>query len=110
MARTQDSRTVNWAFFHHADVGQWTWRQLSVDGSIAEISSPLSDFGSAVGDALKHGFRPKEHHWVVSHRTGTTHFHPGNTPISIPSDRQAVKPPNGRKLAPASTKREENAN
>lgn len=102
MARRQDdSRApVNWVFNYHVD--EWTWRQLSIDGSIAHISSPLQDFGAAVSDALKQGFRPKEHHWVVMNRTGTTHFRPGSMPISIPPDRQAVKSPNGRTPVSAS--------
>src|SRR4030095_3086843 len=108
VAHTQiDLRTpVNWSFIHHADERQWTWRQLSVDGSIARISSPRADFGAAVVDAIKQGFRPREHHWVVTNRTGTTHFHPGNTPFSIPPDPPAVKPPNGRKRVPARAKRQ----
>jgi hypothetical protein len=75
----------NWAFIYHHVEKQWTWRQLSVDGSIARSSSPLSDFGEAVSEAIRHGFRPKEHHWVVTNRTGTTHFHPGKMPIPIPA-------------------------
>ena len=107
MARTQDDsqKPVNWAFINHGEESEWTWRQLSFDGSIAHISSPLQDFGAAVSDAIKHGFRPKEHHWVVTNRTGTTHFHPGSMPISIPPDRTVVKPPNGRRRVLASTKR-----
>jgi hypothetical protein len=106
VARTQDySQTplLNWAFIGHAKKNQWTWRQLSIDGSIAHISSPLSDFGAAISDAIKHGFRPKEHHWVVTNKTGTTHFHPRSTPLSTP-DSPAAKPANGH--VPASTKQE----
>ena len=86
MARTRyDSpKPVNWAFINHVEGSLWTWRQLSIDGSIAHISSPLQDFGAAISDAIKHGFRPKEDHWVVTNRTGSTHFPPGRMPISIP--------------------------
>ena len=110
MARRQDySRTVSWAFVHHAESSQWTWRQLSVDGSIAHISSPLFDFGAAVVDAIRHGFRPKEHHWIVTNTNGTTHFHPGNPPLSIPPDGLAVKPPKERRRLPKSGKETQRA-
>jgi hypothetical protein len=58
--------------------------QLEIDGSVKLKSSPLSDFGAVVGDALKHGFRPEEHHWIVTNKTGTTHFQPGTNPNALP--------------------------
>jgi hypothetical protein len=91
MARTQDDSLGNWAFIHHADKSRWTWRQLKMDGSIELTSSPFSDFGAVVGDALKHGFRPKEHHWAVTNKNWTTHFQPGNPPISIPPGSPTAK-------------------
>ena len=100
--RRHSSRTVNWAFVRHAESGDWTWREMSIDGSIARISSPLWDFGATISDAITHGFRPKEDHWVVTNRTGTTHFDPGSTPIAIPPDHQVVKPPNERRRVSAS--------
>ena len=109
MARTQDdTRTpVNWAFIHDVNgKDAWTWRRLKFDGSIALTSSRLSDFGAAVSDALNHGFRPQEHHWMVQNNNWTTHFHPGATPILVPPDSQAVKPTNGSTRVPASTKQE----
>jgi hypothetical protein len=65
---------------------------------------PLSEFGVAVSDAIKHGFRPKLHHWIVTNRTGTTHFHPGNAPIFVPSDSLPVKRPVARRRAHVITK------
>ena len=100
MARTQDDLLGNWSFVHHADESRWTWRQPKIDGSIELTSSPFSDFGAVVGDALKHGFRPKEHHWVVTNKNWTTHFHPDSPPISIPRDSPAVRRPH-RTQAPA---------
>ncbi len=82
---------VNWAFILH-DENQWIWRQLRIDGSIElHSSSQFPGFGVAVVDAIKHGFSPKEQHWVMTNKTGTTHFHPGNKPIFIPPDFRSVR-------------------
>jgi hypothetical protein len=113
VARTQDnSQTpVSWELVCHIDEGHsWTWRRLKIDGSIELTSSPLSDFGTAVGDALKHGFRPKEQHWVVKSKNWTSHFHPGDTPISITPNGQAVTRPTEPRPAPETTERDCSSN
>src|SRR5262245_46052175 len=97
---------VSWSFNYDVHEGRWTWRQLSIDGSIAHISSAFSDYGAAVVDAIKHGFRPREHHWVVMNRTGITHFHPGNAPVSIAPDGLVVQRPTGDQRVPIRTKRQ----
>jgi hypothetical protein len=87
------SKPVAWELIcHNGDNHAWTWRRLGVDGSIEQTSAPLGDFGAAVGDALKHGFSPKTQHWIVKSKDWTTHFHPGDTPISItPNDEAAPR-------------------
>lgn len=109
MARAPDDKRipVAWAFILH-DENQWIWRQLRIDGSIEfHSSSRLPGFGVAVVDAIKHGFSPKEQHWVVTNKTGTTHFHPRRKPISIlPDHLQSVRAPAARGKASALAKPE----
>ena len=62
----------------------WGWRRLAADGTIEEQSSEtLPDFGRAMSSALAHGFKPKEHSWVIRNATWTTHFPPGDNPVNV---------------------------
>jgi hypothetical protein len=83
---------VHWELIHLPNGSDtWAWQRLKIDGSIELTSSPLSDFGTAVADALKHGFRPKEHHWIVKSKSSVTHFHPGQTPVSVRPGHQVAQ-------------------
>ena len=85
--------TARWQFVMHQDpYGEvWTWRRLMFDGSIEFTSEPHADFGKAVIDAVRNGFQPKQHPWVVITGDRCTHFAPDEPPVSIPRDTRAVK-------------------
>jgi hypothetical protein len=82
---------VHWQFLAHDDgIGErWIWRCIAVDGGIEQISEPLADFGKAVLDAAKHGFRPKSNAYVVITRGWVTHYQPHGDPVSIPPESAA---------------------
>jgi hypothetical protein len=70
-----------WQFMEVADGGPdvWTWRVLGPAGNFEEVSEPHHHYGSAVTDAIKHGFLPSNDHWVVITSAGVTHFEPAGS-------------------------------
>jgi hypothetical protein len=89
---------VRWWFKEHrepAGRARWTWRTVSVDGSIVVTSSEFKDFGVVVLDAIKGGFRPLTDHWIVETQFGTTHYKKGERAVIVPNDESAfdTRPP-----------------
>ena len=65
---------VRWKFVQESEK-QWVWHRLKDDGELVETSQSLPDFGAAIWDALRGGFSPKKHSWVVITRQGvSSHF------------------------------------
>ena len=57
----------------------WTWRVLGPAGNFEDVSEPHRNYGSAVTDAIKHGFLPSNEHWVVTTAAGVTRFEPAGS-------------------------------
>ena len=91
---------TTWQFVLHTDGVReaWTWRRTRIDGAPLEVSCDFhADYGKAVNDAIRHGFRPSHEPWAVINGNSVTHFLPDCRPPR----------PRGRKRAgprtPAST-------
>jgi hypothetical protein len=88
--------TVRWWFKEQRQPkrSRWTWRRMSVDGSIERISCEFGDYGAAVLDALRNGFQPVSDHWIVEGALTTTHFERGERAVVVPSEPHSdAKPP-----------------
>ena len=62
--------------FSTADVTrrkQWYWMRTDTPGSEKQ-SSAFPDYGTAVADAIKHGFLPSRDSWAVHTHSGTTEY------------------------------------
>jgi hypothetical protein len=90
-----------WTFRQQREAGRsyWTWTLLAADGSIDTISGSLSDYGAAIHDAVNHGFRPTEDHWVVKSIYYTTHYERGKRAVIVGEQRTSgITPPPTRPL------------
>ena len=67
-------------FFDHDDADGWKWRRGSTDGFASAPSLTHHSFGSAISDAMLHGFSPSKHRWIVEDVASVTHFAPGEGP------------------------------
>ena len=68
---------VRWNFLR-VNAG-WVWQRVYADGTSEEASRPL-DFGKAIADAIRNGFRPHREYWTLVDNEFTTHFEPGAEP------------------------------
>jgi hypothetical protein len=85
---------VRWELVFHADgKSGWSWRRLRIDESIASASEPFPTFGKAINDALKYGFSPRTHSWVVKNYDWTTCFYPGGRSITTGPHDQVIQRP-----------------
>lgn len=77
---------IRWQFVEdtQAPDTSWTWRVLLLDGTIQTHSQRFKSYGAAVGDAIRNGFRPSQHHWIVVTRHIATHFRPGEPHVVVP--------------------------
>jgi hypothetical protein len=77
-----------WKFKQHRENPRsyWTWSLLAVDGTIETISGSLADYGAAIHDAVNHGFRPTEDHWIVESIYYTTHYARGKQAVIVRPD------------------------
>lgn len=71
--------TYRWHFVLQADQC-WSWKRLGDDGSVDETSETCADFGKAVAHALRHGFNPRRHLWIVDHHQWHEWNVPGKSP------------------------------
>ena len=85
MTRHRDPQ-VQWEFMEvpAAPKSRWRWRKLLVSGEQEAVSGEFEDYGLAVYDALRHGFRPKGQHWSTVTRDGTTHYQAGGEAAAAP--------------------------
>ena len=77
---------VRWHFVEEylADATRWSWRVLEMDGTIERQSQSFPTYGEAVIEAIRHGFQPRQDHWVVATRHAISHFRPGKPPLTVP--------------------------
>jgi hypothetical protein len=72
---------------------QWTWRTIAADGGILKQSAPFKDYGQAVVDAIKHGFRPTSDYWAIETAHSVARFAQGQRSAFIPKiDRKPLAP------------------
>jgi hypothetical protein len=72
---------------------QWTWRTIAADGGILKQSAPFKDYGQAVVDAIKHGFRPTSDYWAIETAHSIARFAHGQRSAFIPKiDRKPLAP------------------
>ena len=76
---------MRWNFLLHPD-GSWSWQRVRVNDATDQVSGQHTDFARAVADALRLGFDPERHLWVVEHKHGSTHYAPGAKPVNFPRD------------------------
>jgi hypothetical protein len=77
-------KTPRWELILRENGSQgWSWRRIGIDGSVETASGSYPNFGLAIGDAVKNGFRAKDQEWTIRTQKSTTHFPPGKTPFSI---------------------------
>lgn len=87
-------KTPRWELvLHEHGSHRWSWRRIGIDGSIEHAAGPYSDFGLAMGDAVKNGFCARDEDWAIKTQKWITHFPPGKTPFSVPhAARRAFLP------------------
>jgi len=84
-----------WQFMEAAEGGpvSWTWRVVGASGNLEAISAePHQNYGSAVTDAIRHGFLPSSDRWVVITSAGTTRFEPTGTTREHPEVEKPLPP------------------
>lgn len=84
---------VRWQFIEERERAEtwWVWRIMLLDGTLETQSQRFKSYGAAVGDAIRNGFRPSRHHWIVVTRHTATHFRPGESHVSVPVVGQEPK-------------------
>src|SRR5688572_7662805 len=87
----QPDLLVQWQFVEvsAAPKSRWYWRKFLASSALETLSEEFSDYGLAVSDALRHGFKPKRHPWSVVTPRATTHYAPSGDPVVVPN---AAKP------------------
>ena len=77
---------IRWQFIEDHEHGEisWAWRLMGADETIEQHSPQFSNYGAAVNDAIRHGFRPPEQHWIVVTPGTITHFRHGAKPVTVP--------------------------
>ena len=90
-----------WCFKEHeVPEHYWTWSVIATDGSVARTSQQhFADYGAAVCEAIRNGFRPTEDEWVVESLKSNTYFSRGKSvpflpgATGCPPDRPDLKIP-----------------
>jgi len=61
----------------------WTWRR-KLNGLIEQhCQQAHAGFGKVMADAMRSGFNPSAHRWLVCDKEWTTHFDPGAEPRTV---------------------------
>jgi hypothetical protein len=66
--------------FRQQGNGVWAWQHSYAHGGASGFSLPHGSFGSAIADAISHGFSPQKHQWEVEDNGSITYFEPGQVP------------------------------
>jgi hypothetical protein len=85
---------TRWHFKEYRELNakRWTWRVLTMDGSIERTSGEFKDYGAAMHDAIVNGFRPNEDYWIVETRYFITHFKAGQKSVIVPNAEDTPRP------------------
>jgi hypothetical protein len=77
-----------WCFKEHQIRERyWTWSQVTTDGSVVRTSEQhFPDYGAAVCEAIRHGFRPTEDEWVVESLKSNAYFRRGRSVPVLPAE------------------------
>lgn len=77
--------TKRWHFTEHDERPRvwWTWQLVSSDGKIEKTSEEFLTYGSAVADAIRKGFSPRDDDWSVNSKCGTARFERGTTTVRL---------------------------
>jgi hypothetical protein len=67
-----------WKFIEIADAAPaaWIWQVIGPSGETETASQPHLNYGTAVTDAIRHGFEPGNDRWTVVTPGGITRFEP----------------------------------
>jgi hypothetical protein len=107
----QSDPLVQWQFVEvsAAPKSRWYWRKFLASSALETVSEEFSDYGLAVSDALRHGFKPKRHHWSVVTPNATTHYLPSGDPVAVPNAAEpgSLSPPAARTVERRLTARSE---
>lgn len=71
----------------------WTWRLLGADGCIEREAVGFEQYGVALHDAIRNGFRPTEDHWIVDAAREVTHHEHGKKPLVVLKQDPTTIPP-----------------
>src|SRR5687767_1409394 len=77
-----------WCFKEHGVRKRyWTWSVLAMDGSVARTSKQhFADYGAAVSEAIRNGFRPTEDEWVIESGRSNAYYRRGKLVPAFPGD------------------------
>lgn len=86
----QPDPLVQWQFVEVSATpkDRWLWKKVPASDAPETVSAEFADYGLAVCDALRHGFRPKRHYWSTITRHGTTHYSPCGDPVAVPNSAE----------------------
>jgi hypothetical protein len=88
-------KLAHWQFVCQDDGAEaWTWHRAGPDGALEASSEPLQNYGTAVLDAINHGFAPKMDSWTVHLAKDSLH-HP---PWPAPAEALREGPPYRRRM------------
>jgi len=76
----------HWSFVAAGD-STWCWHTVLCDGTASEKSRRFHSIAAASVNAEIHGFDPFNHYWTATVARRTTHFRPGKSPVSLPTDK-----------------------
>jgi hypothetical protein len=71
----------------------WTWCLLGDDGYIEHQSGDFEQYGAALQDAIRIGFRPTEDDWIVENAHEVAHHEHGHKPLVILKQDPTTIPP-----------------
>jgi hypothetical protein len=75
-----------WQFVNTRAGKEWCWREISGPDDIRESSRLFDDFGVAMLDATRNGFRAHDHTWEIHRAVGIArHINDGKTE-NLPAD------------------------
>jgi hypothetical protein len=98
--RPKPDPLVQWQFVEVSAIprSRWFWRKLLGSDALETVSAEFSDYGLAVCDALRRGFKPKRHHWSIVTANATTYYEPCGDPAAVPDAAApgSLSPPRAR--------------
>ena len=83
----QTDPLVEWQFVEVSapPESRWRWKKIVGPDALETVSRDFEDYGLAVCDALRHGFKPKRQRWSTVTRHGTTRYEAGGETAAVPN-------------------------